>query len=226
MPTRRNNNKPPKTMTWAKASPILAVCALFDALRIFFEQFWFFGPALAVGICTVIVNGVVETVTFGLLGAGTAAAACTAGGGVLGYFGAGPIEAFGVIMAMAVGLMGWLAVGLLLIFFNARIFEENAGHALWFAGSLLVSEVPIVGTIPALTVIVWRMYRVQIKKEAEALQKYEREQAAALAAERAEQQRQAVALMQARALQQAQLEQAEQEEVMDDIEYAQAAVSS
>lgn len=187
-------------MTWAKASPVLAVCVAFDALRMFFEQFWFFGPALAAAACTGVVSSVV-----GKLG-GLTAAACTAGGGVLGYFGAGPIEAFGVIMAMAVGLMGWLAIGLMLIVSNARIFEENAGHALWFAGSLLVSEVPIVGTIPALTIVVWRMYHVQIKKETAALQKYESEQAAAIAAERDEQQRQAAKLIQARGTQLAQAE--------------------
>lgn len=198
MQTRRNNKPPPKTMTWAKASPVLVVCVIFDALRIFFEQFWFFGPALAAVACTNIVSGWVGSLW------GLTAAACAAAGGVLGYFGAAPIEAFGVIMAMAVGLMGWLAIGLMLIVSNARIFEENAGHALWFAGSLLISEVPIVGTIPALTIIVWRMYRTQIKKEAAALQKYESEQAAARAEEQEERRRQAAELMQAHALQQAQ----------------------
>lgn len=198
MQTRRNNKPPPKTMTWAKASPVLVVCVIFDALRIFFEQFWFFGPALAAVACTNIVSGWVGSLW------GLTAAACAAAGGVLGYFGAAPIEAFGVIMAMAVGLMGWLAIGLMLIVSNARIFEENAGHALWFAGSLLISEVPIVGTIPALTIIVWRMYRTQIKKEAAALQKYESEQAAARAEEQDERRRQAAELMQAHALQQAQ----------------------
>lgn len=206
MPMRRNSSEPPKTMTWTKASPVLAVCVVFDALRIFFEQFWFFGPVLAVGICTVIAEGVVKTVTFGLLGTKTAAVTCTAAGGLLGYFGAAPIEAFGVIMAMAVGLMGWLAIGLMLIMTNSRIFEENAGHALWFAVSLLISEVPIVGTIPALTIIVWRMYHVQIKKEAAAWRQYESEQATALVEEREEQQRQAAELMQARATQLAAVE--------------------
>lgn len=203
-------------MTWAKASPVLVVCVIFDALRIFFEQFWFFGPALAAVACTGVVSSVV-----GELG-GLTAAACTAGAGVLGYFGAAPIEAFGVIMAMAVGLMGWLAIGLMLIVSNARIFEENAGHALWFAGSLLISEVPIVGTIPALTIIVWRMYRTQIKKETAALQKYEGEQAAALAEEQRERQRQAAELMQAHA---AQLAAAEQQEAMNDVAYEQAILS-
>lgn len=190
------SSKPPKTMTWSQAYFILVVCVVFDALRIFFEQFWFFGPALAAVACTNIVSGWVGSLW------GLTAAACAAAGGVLGYFGAAPIAAFGVIMAMAVGLMGWLAIGLMLIMTNARIFEENAGHALWFAASLLISEIPIIGTIPALTIIVWRMYRVQIKKEKGALQKYESEQAAAIAEERQQQQVAAAELMQARALQQ------------------------
>ena len=209
MPLNRNNlrrvvrraraastsSAPPPTMTWPQAYFILAFCVIFDALRIFFEQFWFFGPALAAAACTSVASSWV-----GSLG-GLTAATCTAGAGVLGYFGVAPIAAFGVIMAMAVGLMGWLAVGLMLIMTNSRIFEENAGHALWFAASLLVSEVPIIGTIPALTIIVWRMYRTQIKKETAAWRQYESEQAAALAAEREEQQRQAMELMQARAAQ-------------------------
>jgi hypothetical protein len=124
-------------------------------------------------------------------------------------------------MAMAVGLMGWLTVGLMLILSNARIFEENAGHALWFAASLLISEIPIIGTIPALTVVVWRMYRVQIKKETAALRKYESEQAAALEEER---QQRLAEFMQSRALQQAQMAQAEQQEqeAMDAAAYEQA----
>lgn len=193
MPSRRNNSKPPKTMTWSKAVPVLIVCIIFDALRMFFEQFWFFGPALAAAACTGAVSSWVGSLW------GLTAAACTGVAAALGYFGAAPIETFGVIMAMAVGLMGWLTIGLILILTDARIFEENAGHALWFAASLLVSEVPIVGTIPALTIIVWRMYRTQIHKEAVARRQYESEQAATLEEEREERQRQATELMRARA---------------------------
>lgn len=205
MPSRKNNKPPPKTMTWRKASPVLVVCALFDALRIFFEQFWFFGPALAMVACTGVGGAIVGWVTGTWLGTKIAATVCGTALAVAEYLGIGvPIEAFGVLMAMAVGLMGWLTVGLILVWTNARTFEENAGHALWFAVSLIVSEIPIIGTIPALTVIVWRMYRTQIKKETAALRKYESEQAAALAEERQQQQMVAVELMQARALQQAQ----------------------
>lgn len=216
MPLNRNNlrrvvrraraastsSKPPKTMTWSQASFILVVCVAFDALRIFFEQFWFFGPALAFAACTGVGGAILSWIPLGL-GTKAAAAVCGTGLAVAEFFGVGvPIEAFGILMAMAVGLMGWLAIGLMLIMTNARIFEENAGHALWFAASLLISEIPIIGTIPALTIIVWRMYRVQIKKEKGALQKYESEQAAAIAEERQQQQVAAAELMQARALQQ------------------------
>jgi hypothetical protein len=197
-------------MTWSKAMPVLIVCVIFDALRIFFEQFWFFGPALAMMACTGIGGAILEYVPFGL-GMKAAAAACGAALVVAEYLGIGvPIAAFGVLMAMAVGLMGWLTVGLMLILSNARIFEENAGHALWFAASLLVSEIPIVGTIPAFTVVVWRMYRVQIKKETAALRKYESEQAAAL---QEEQQQRAAEFMQFQASRQAQI--TEQEEMLE-----------
>jgi hypothetical protein len=193
-------------MTWGKAMPVLIVCVVFDAVRLFFEQFWFFGPALAMVACTGAGGAIIEYVTAGWLGTKVAAALCGAGLVVAEYLGVGvPIEAFGVLMAMAVGLMGWLTVGLMLILSSARMFEENAGHALWFTASLVVSEIPIIGTIPALTIVVWRMYRVQIKKETAALRKYESEQATALAEERAKQQRQAVEFIQSRALQQAQM---------------------
>lgn len=192
MPIRRNNSAPPKTMTWLKASPVLAVCVLFDLVRMFFEQFWFFGPALLATGCISVAESWVGSLW------GATEAVCVAGAGFAGYWGAGPLESFGLTMAMAVGLMGWLAVGIMLLVSNTRIFEENAGHALWFAASLLVSEVPIIGTIPALSVIVWRMYRTQIRKESEKLAQYEREQEAERARARAEQARQAAELIQMR----------------------------
>lgn len=167
-------------MTWAKALPVLAIALIFDALRFLFEQFWFFGPALAAVYCTAKVNGVLTAWTTGLLGAKTAAAACGAGAAVAGYFGAPAFEAFGVVMAIAVGLFGWMTVGLILIITNSRIFKENEGHALWFVVSLLISETPIIGSIPGFTIITAKMYSTQIKKDKEALKKYNERQTAEL----------------------------------------------
>src|SRR3989344_216103 len=60
-------------------------------------------------------------------------------------------------------------------------------NALWFGASLLVSEVPFVGSIPALTIVMWRMHHVQIKIEKEALKKWKKENADAQLQERRQQ---------------------------------------
>lgn len=174
---RRNNQEPPKVMTWGKASPALVIAAIFDVLRFMFQWFWFFGPALVGLYCTVKVGAV--WMIGKLLSAG-----CAAGATAIGIGAFAPIAAFGVIMAMATALAGWLAVGGWMLMTNARIFKENA---LWFVGSLLVSEVPIVGSVPALTIVVWKMYSHQIKIEKSALKRYQEEQATAQATEREQQ---------------------------------------
>ncbi len=206
MPQKRNSAEPPKVMTWGKAAPILAVCVIFDALRLMFEMFWFFGPAMAALYCTVKVSGVVGTTLGGF--------ACGVGATVAGTLGAPAIEVFGVVMAIAVGLFGWLVIGLWLMVTNARIFKENAA---WFAGSLLISEIPIVGSIPALTIIVWKMYRTQITLEKAEMQRYEQERAAA---ERQEREQRIALVLHNQSLQQAQIE---QEEAADDALSAEAA---
>lgn len=190
MPQKRNNSKPPAAMTWKKAAPVLVVSVIFDALRLLFQMFWFFGPALAALYCTSKISGAVGTALGGIACGGVATAA--------GFFGAPAIAAFGVVMAMAVGLFGWLTIALMLLITNARIFKENT---LWFGASLLASEIPIIGSVPALTLIVWKMYRAQIKIEKTEMKKYEKERAGA---ELQERNRQVAELMQARAAQSAQ----------------------
>lgn len=172
-------------MTWVKASRFLVAAAIFDLLRIMFEQFWFFGPALVAAYCTAKVGSVVGSTVGGWLCGPVALAA-----GILGF---AAIEVFGIVMAMAVGLVGWLVVFGLLMFFNRRIFLENSGNMIFFGVSLLVSEIPLVGTIPAISLIVWRMLHVQIKKDRAAFAKYEREQETARVEE---QKRRALAFMQ------------------------------
>lgn len=175
-------------MSWGKAIPVLVLCIIFDALRFMFEMFWFFGPALVAVFCTIKVGEVVGTTIGGL--------ACGATAGTVGFFGFGVLETFGVVMAMVTGLAGWLVIGLILVMFNGRIFKENA---LWFAGSLLISEVPIVGAVPAITIVVWKMYGTQIRIEKAEMARWKKEQAAARLQERNLQMAQ---LMQAQAAQQ------------------------
>ena len=107
-------------MTWGKAMPVLIVAGVFDLIRIFFEQFWFFGPALAGWYCTTKLAIYITQIL--------AAAVCGSSATLVGFFGSEAIEAFGAIMAMAVGLLGWLTVGLMILLTNARIFKENSLH--------------------------------------------------------------------------------------------------
>lgn len=176
MPQKRNSSRPPAAMTWAKALPVLILAGAFDLIRVFFEMFWFFGPVFAGAAAAAAAQG-------GVLGA----VAGVIAGGAAATVGAPALEAFGIIMAIAVGLIGWMTIGLVLLLTNARIFRENAGNALWFVGSLLISEVPLVGTLPALTGSMVKMYSAQIKKEKAALRAYEKAHAAEQLQERQQQ---------------------------------------
>ena len=187
MPSRRNS-EPPEAMTCMRAVPVLAVSVLFDVLRFLCGMLWFFGPVLAIAWCTDKASAVVGTTVGGFFCGAAGAAAGVAGSSVLG--------AFGAIAAAAVGLFGWMTVGLIIIRTNARIIKEHAGHSLWFASSLLVSEIPLIGSVPALTVTVAKLYRTQIRNDAEVLAAYEKEHGAMHLQE--ERERQASLLMQAR----------------------------
>ena len=210
MPSPRNNNQsPPKTMTWAKASLVLALCVIFDALRFLFEQFWFFGPLLIGSGTAVAVSHVV-----GSQSAGTATGALV--GGATALLGGPELEVFGIIMAMALGLLGWMVIGFVLLATNARIFKESAVGTIWFVSALFVSELPILGAVPALTIIVWRMYHTQIKKERLALRQYENEQNSL---RQQEQEMQAIESMR---IQNEMLEQEEEEADAEEIEFESA----
>lgn len=162
-------------MTWTKASPVLIAAVIFDGARMFFEMFWFFGPALAAALCTAAASSV--------LGGGGAATAvsglfCSAGATAIGVLGAVPIEAFGILMSMALGFAGFLTLGLGILMTNSRIFKANATGFLWFIGSFAVSEIPLIGTLPSFTIVLYRLYHTQIKVEQAALKKYQEEQVA------------------------------------------------
>lgn len=201
MPQKRNSPEP-EVMTWGKATPAFVFAVISDLVRIFFEFFWFFGPALVGAYCTSKVGDV--AIVGGLLATG-----CAAGVTATAAAGFAFTATFGSIMAMATGFAGWLVVGGYLMMFNRRILKENA---LWLVGSLVVSEVPFINSLPVLSGIVWKMYRTQIKVEKAALAKWKKENADAQLQER---QRQTVMAAQAQATRQAQIQQervAEQEE--------------
>lgn len=190
MPRNRNSEKPPEAMTWGRAMPMIVVAVLFDLLRIFFEMFWFFGPALFAAFCSMQAGEWVGSLW------GLTAKACTAGAAVGGAAISAVTIPFGTTMAMATGLFGYLTLGLWILMRNPRIFLVNAGGSLWLAGGFGVSIVPLIGAIPAFSLVLWRMYRTQIHVETAALKKWEKEHAAAKRQEREQQQAAALARMQ------------------------------
>ena len=175
MPLKRNNQSAPPVMTWTKATPVLVVAILFDAVRLFFALFWLLGPALAALYCTVKGSGLADALTFGLLGTKTAAVVCSAAAIVAGTAVSAATTAFGVMMAMAVGIFGWLTVIFLILITNSRLFRDDASSILWTIGSLALSEIPFLDALPALTATVWRLYHAQIKGDKKKRAAYEKE---------------------------------------------------
>lgn len=192
MPRNRVSPKPPEPMTWSKATPVLVLCIIFDALRFLFDMFWFFGPAMAALACTIAGSNT----TLGQIAGTTATAAvCSVAAAAAGTFGMPAIETFGAVMAMAVGLGGWLTILLVQLLNNAGIFKENFSMILRYALSLLLSEIPFVNALPSLTIINATMFNIQIKKGNKALKEWEEGQKAVQNEDR---QQQAAQFMQAR----------------------------
>ena len=185
MPQKRNRRGPPPVMTWGKASPVIIAAGLSDLIGIFFEFFWFFGPALAAAYCSATVSDV--AIVGGLLATGCVAAA-TVGGAAVSAF----TTPFGVIMAMAVAFIGFLIVGLWVVKTNVRIFKANAAGSLWFMGGFGVSMMPLIGIVPAFSLVLLKLYRTQIRVEKAAYVKWEKENAAAQLQERQQQEAQLI----------------------------------
>lgn len=218
MQQNRNNEEPPKVMTWGKAAPILAVAGLFDLLRLFFSLFWFLGPALAALYCTVNASETLANWTFGLLGVKTAAVACSAGAAAIGAAGVAVTAPFGIVMAMATGFAGFLVLGLWIIMANARIFKASATGAFQLVASFGMSEIPFIGALPVFTIALWKLYKNQIQVEQAAYKKWEKEQEEAGAQTRRQQ---AVQAMQRQQAQVAEQNQFMEQQAANDEEFAQ-----
>lgn len=200
MPRKRNSSPPPPVMTWKKVSWVLVIAGVSDVLRYMFLFFWFFAPALAIAYCSAEVNGPLTTWTAGLLGAKTAELACstgvvgaTVGAAVItGGLSAAAIQAFGTVMAMAVGFAGWLAVTIIIFATDRRTLGRNPITVLWMLEGLGASVL----------VMALGVYKTQIKTERAAFAKWKKENADAELQQRREQE---AKLMQSRVMQQQEL---------------------
>lgn len=211
MPQNRSKLGPaPEVMTWRKAALILVVAGLFDLVRLFFQLFWFLGPALAALYCTSVASDWVGSL-WGLTAAACAGGASVAGASIIAF--TAPI---GVIMADAVGFIAFLVLAFWILMTNRRLFSTAATSPFWFAAAFAVGEIPFIGAAPVFTLVLWRLYRAQIRAERAAFDTWQRENEGTQVEER---QRRASELMQARTMQ---IEAAQvQQEAANDEEYAQ-----
>ena len=161
-------------MTWGKALPVLAVSVLFDAVRFMFEWFWFFGPIVIAAGGAALVS---SWLGGGTVAHGVGAVAGTGLGGAAAFFAEPALVFFGDIMAFATGLLGWLTLLLTITFTNFRLFKKEEKNIFWLLLGLGISEVPLIGSVPALTGTTLKLYHDQIKKEKAELQAWEKEQA-------------------------------------------------
>lgn len=191
MARNKHSATPPPTMTWGKASPVIALAVVFDLVRIFFLGFVFFGPAMLAAACTYETTGAVSTLTVGLLGTKTAALGCTAGvtGGVVAanFFTAGGVTLalsyFGQVMGMSIAIMAWFTLAVIIILTNRRLIADNVKALLPTLIGFGITQIPFIDFLPAITGTTWRLYHVQITTERATLETWKKEQAAERARE-------------------------------------------
>ena len=194
-PATRNN--PPPTMTWVKATPVIGVTIFFDALRIACNLLWALAPLI------------IGAGTYSAVGGATGSETVAAGAGVFAtwasLYGMPFFVALGTVLAMAVGLMGWLSLVFLLVLSNTRVLKEIFQNPTYFLLGLGTTQIPFLSMIPALTMTTVQLYRRQIKKEQ-----------AALASWRASQTEQTNSLTEQQLLRASQLRAAYEESIYDE----------
>lgn len=172
MPQSRNSETPPKVMTWPKAiMPVLIVASIFDLVRAFFNLFWFFGPAIAALYCSSKVSDMVGSVW------GLTKIACDTAAVAAGVYFSPVIASFGVIMADAVALLGYLLLTALVLGTNSRILKTVQTAMMQIGASFGVAALPFIGAIPTFTITLSKLYRRQIKLEKTTYRKWEKAQA-------------------------------------------------
>ena len=108
--------------------PVIVIAVVFDALRIFLKcsGFW-----ASLGRCVMYCGGSAVYHQQLLVSWKQNSCCCMLPRRWRGrLFRIPALILFGNVMAIAIGLFGWLTIGLVLIT-NARIFTEHASHKLW-----------------------------------------------------------------------------------------------
>jgi hypothetical protein len=132
--------------------------------------------------------------------------------------GVGPIETFGLLMGDAVGFAGFLVLLVLIMLGDSRVFKVNKSGLFLLTGGLVLAEIPFIGSLPSYTVVLWVLFRRQMKVEKAALEKWEKENAQARQQEINQQRAQQIQLLQMQAAQEEEAE-FEEQKAADDAQY-------
>jgi hypothetical protein len=168
-------------MTGSKTAILIGLSLLFDAIKFMCTQLWFFGPFFIGLVGSAVTGGGWFGVAVGTII--TTALALTAGAA---------LEMMGLVLAMAIGIFGWLVVLSAMFSFRMKPFH-NRSFLKTMLG-MLVTEIPFVDALPSFTISVWMIIREEKKADRAALAEYKAAEAARLAREQRWQQLQQRAL--------------------------------
>lgn len=201
MSANRKNSmdgKPRAKMPGWKFAFCIGLALIFDLLKFIFSLFIFFGPVIAGAVAGAyvadnplaasIVSGATRAV--GYIGsAGLSEVAISASGGELDPGKHAPeiaaavvaaatgltlpevYEALGIVLAMVVGLVGWIFFFLFFVLSRVNLFKEAAFLKMMYG--FVVSEVPLVDMIPTFTPAIWSIVRGVRKSDARELKSWE-----------------------------------------------------
>jgi hypothetical protein len=148
----------------------LGLALIMDIARAFFAYFFITGPALIGG-------GAAATAHHYLGWAGAVGDWISAGIGTIaagiGLLGDEILGPFGIVMAEALGFLGFTAVYLLLFFEGITLIERIFSMIYTF----VVCEAPLVDAIPILTISAWQDIRAEEKKDKARQKEYEEKMA-------------------------------------------------
>jgi hypothetical protein len=164
-------------MNAMKATILMSLALVFDVLKFMATQLWIFGPALvggAAGVAVASQYGALAGKAAGLI-TGAASGAAELIPGV-----AAGVELIGVILALAIGLLGWLILITVMASFRIRFFKGESRNFLRLFVGFLVSEIPLIDALPSFTVSTWLIIRGEYKAQKEAKAKYDAEYGAFL----------------------------------------------
>lgn len=204
-PRGRAQATPRKGMTWLKATIVLIVTVIFDALRFIFVMLVFTLPFIIGAVAAAYASNTswLSWAPSWVIGLATSIGIATLE--VFNPEAIPAIAAFGVLMASIIGFIGFLFVLGMLLAMRVKLTPHNQ---LWLGLAFVGGVTPFGNALPSLTPITLKIVRRQMRDDKKAHALYLKQQAALQAAQQQEQNAALSARQQMLALEAAQQEEA------------------